>query len=336
MWRRFSIAIALIVLLGSVSARAQDRSATLTLNAAIHSQWVRFGIVGGRITLQGVQVGPIETGPNTPNRKDHVNVRTENGDVALNYEWLNAKEQFTIEACGGSRLIVRREPKDGPQGTTVEFAQLPQGKAVLTLVCEGRRQEFAAEGLWHLFLLYPEPARKHLAPLLQPLQPDWKLVETADAIEKELLRNAENGVAFERSNWARWVAELGDDSFARREAADRALRAANPALLVYLERLDSTRLDAEQQFRIRRILEALSAKIDNDSPEQVASWMAGDTAVWLALLNRPEISARRIAAKQLVGILEGPISVDPETDPASQKSKFDELRTRLDALDEQK
>jgi hypothetical protein len=337
MLKRFPLAASIILLLGSTAAWAQDRNAMTTLNAAIRGQWVQFNIVGGRVNLQGAQVGPIQTGPPvSTNRKDQLNIRTENGETSMTYEWLNAKDQFTIDACGSVRVCVRRVPKNDPQGTTVEFAQKPQGKSVLTLETEGKQQVLAGDSLWHLFILYPDQARRYLAPLMQTLQPSWKLAETADAIEKELLRNADNTLVLDRSNWSRWVAQLGDENFARRQAADRALRAANPALLVYLQQLDFERLDAEQQFRIRRIIETLSVKISSDTPEQVASWMTGDPEIWLAFLSRPDVATRRIAAKQLAAMLEGPIPVDPAADPASQKAQFDQLRAQLEAKGEQK
>jgi hypothetical protein len=124
---------------------------------------------------------------------------------------------------------------------------------------------------------------------------------------------------------------LGDENFARREAADRALREATPALLIYLQQLDFNRLDAEQQFRIRRIIESISMKISADSPEQVASWLAGDPAIWLTYLTRPEVASRQVAAKQLAAFLEAPIPVDPHADPASQKAEFDKLKTLIES-----
>jgi hypothetical protein len=53
------------------------------------------------------------------------------------------------------------------------------------------------------------------------------------------------------------------------------------------------------------------------------------------LASRPDVATRRLAAKQLAAILEAPIPVDPETDPTSQQSKLEELRAKIEALDEQ-
>ena len=195
-----------------------------TLNSAIRGQWVQFNIVVGRIMLQNSPVGPIDTGPNTASRKDHLSIQAENGETALVYEGANNKEQFNIDACGNSRLTLRRVPKNDPQAIAVEFRQEPRGKSVLLLGPEGKQQILVADSLWHLFLLYPEQSRKHLAPLLQTLQPNWRLAETADAIERALGHNGDVAVSYDRANWGRWVAQLGDENFARREAADRELR----------------------------------------------------------------------------------------------------------------
>jgi hypothetical protein len=359
MFRRFPLFASMVFLLLSAAASAQDRNSMPTLNQAIRGQWLQFSIIGGRINLDGSRIDNIETGVNNLSQKDLLNIRVENGETSMTYEWSNAKEQVSLNA-GGCRLHLRRgpkvaaedhkqklddkekpavepgkpdkapEPKSKEKKVLVDFTQTPGKKSVFILEIDGKQQVFAAAGLWHFFILYPEESRKYLAPLLQLLQPTWKLADQAAGIETELLRNTNYPIALDRSNWAHWVAQLGDESFARREAADRALRTANPALLVYLQQLDADHLDAEQQFRIRRIVELLSLKINNDAPEQAAAWLACDPSIWLALLNRPDVSTRRIAAKQLAAILEGPISVDPEADPASQKAQFDKLRARIE------
>jgi hypothetical protein len=334
MIRWYPISALLIVLLGSAPAWSQDRISMTALNSAIRSQWVQFSLVGGRISLQTSQVGPILPVPNSSKYKDQLSIRTENDETIMNYEWSNAKEQFTVDARGNNCIQLRYMLKSDPEGSTVEFTQKPQEKAVLILGTEGNRRVFAADSVWHLFILYPELSRKHLEPLVQPLLPNWKLADAADSIEKELLRDANNTSGFDRSNWKRWVSQLGDENYARRQAADRALRAVDPVLLVYLQQLDFNRLEAEQQFRIRRIIESILDKINNDSPEQTASWLAGDPAIWLAFLTRPEVSTRLCAAKQLTAFLEGPIPGDPKADPASQKAQLDQLRTLIESKTE--
>ena len=214
----------------------------------------------------------------------------------------------------------------------MEFYQPLQAKTVLKVGPEGKQQIYSAADLWHLFLAYPAETKQYLVPLLELLHPNWKLSESAASLEIELLRRAGNNETADRKHWAALVEQLGDESFAKRQAADRAIRAADPAVLNYLQQLDFSRLDAEQQFRVRRIIEALSERLGDDSPEQVASWLAGDPSIWLILLGRSEAATRRQAARQLAAMLGGPIPVDPEADPSTQKTQMEQLRLRIEGL----
>ena len=125
------------------------------------------------------------------------------------------------------------------------------------------------------------------------------------------------------------MAQLGDESFAKREAADRALRTGNAGAIAYLRQLDVSQLDTEQQFRVGRILEALAVQNGDDSVDQVAATLATDPALWLALLARPDPSTRRTAARELARLLGQSIPVDPAADPDSQKAQREQLRARI-------
>ena len=81
--------------------------------------------------------------------------------------------------------------------------------------------------------------------------------------------------------------QLGDDQFTKREAADRQLREAGRVIVSYFQQLDTSCLDAEQRFRIRRIINSLTAANGDDMPEQVASLLLGDDAIWLGCLPAP-------------------------------------------------
>ncbi len=107
-------------------------------------------------------------------------------------------------------------------------------------------------------------------------------------------------------------------------------------MLSYLQQLDFSRLDAEQQFRLRRIIETLTERLGNDSPEQVATWLAGDPSVWLILLTRPDVAKRQQAAQKLSAMLGQLIAVDPQADPATQKTQIEQLRLRIEDLPKQR
>ena len=69
-------------------------------------------------------------------------------------------------------------------------------------------------------------------------------------------------------------------------------QAADPAKLQDWEEKDARedfdrrRLDAEQAFRVRSILRAISDNLREDSSERVALWLSGDPTIWIAMLDR--------------------------------------------------
>jgi hypothetical protein len=330
------IALALILCAESTTAWAQDRSYMTTLNQAIRAGWVQFNIVGGRMHLENVSIWQNTMGLNGT-RKDFLSFRgqnQENGEessLGVSYELLNTREHYTFDIDRDGHLKIHFESKKKSELPRLDFEQNPSGKVTLTIDAEGKKESYSADNIWLLFLSHPEPAKKHLVPLLLPMQPTVKHAEIAEQLEKELLQGTNSTYSADREKWKRWIAELGDESFSRRQAADRELRAASSALLPYLEQIDIGRLDMEQQFRLHRIVESLTSKINSDTPEQIASWMSCDPMVWLSFLSRPEIETRRTAVKRLASILQGPIAVDPEADPASQKEQLEKLRSQIDA-----
>lgn len=326
------LALIMTVVLGwTAAAGAQDLKAMQNLNQVVRSGLLQFRIVTGRVSLNASRVSPIQT-PNNFEKQDVLSIQSDyNGDIVMSYNWSNSNRQLSIEVSNVSKVRIRYSGKDDDTQVPVEFYQPLQAKTVLKVGPEGKQQIYSAPNLWHLFLAYPAETKRHLVPLLELLHPNWKLSESAATLESELLRKAGNKEISDRKRWVALVEQLGDESFAKRQAADRAIRAADPAVLSFLQQLDFSRLDAEQQFRVRRIIETLTERLGDDSPEQVASWLAGDASVWLILLNRSEVATRRQAARQLVAMLGGPIPVDPEADPASQKAQMEQLRLRIES-----
>jgi hypothetical protein len=166
--------------------------------------------------------------------------------------------------------------------------------------------------------------------LLEVLRPSWNLGEMAACVEQKLIEEANGDGAANRLRWAALVTQLGDESFAKREAADRALRTGNAGAVAYLRQLDPRHLDTEQQFRVGRILEAIAVQNGDDSVEQAAATLATDPAVWLGLLARPDPSTRHTAARELTRLLGQPIAIDPAADPESQTGLRQQLRAKIE------
>jgi len=324
------VLIPIAFLLSAAAAGAQDLKTMQNLNQSVRTGWLQFRIVSGRVSFDGSRIGNIQSANNIEKQQDQLSVQSDGEDTILSYKWSNTKQRLSIDVSNVSKVRIQYEGVGDNAQAPVEFFQPLQAKIVLKVGPEGKQQVYSAPSLWHLLLAYPAETKRHLVPLLELLHPNWRLSETAATVEIELLRKAGSNEISDRKRWAELVERLGDDSFAKRQAADRALRAADPTVLSYLEQLDFRRLDAEQQFRVRRIIESLSDRLGDDLPEQVASWLAGDTSVWLILLTRSEVATRRQAARQLAAMLGSPIPVDPEADPATQKNQIEQLRLRIE------
>jgi hypothetical protein len=301
------------------------------LSRIAHSSWLRCSIVAGRVTVDGTRLGNIRTTTRGGHHDETLNIRNENGQFSLSYQRTTGDEQFVLEVAGaGDRMLMRRTPRGNASFLAVDFNQAPGEKIVFSLGSGSGQQTFRAQGIWQLLIAQPKPCREHLLPLLDLLRPNWKLADMVDSVEQKLLRETGNDGTSGRSRWAALVAQLGSESFAKREAADRALRSGDAAALAYLRQLNFGRLDAEQQFRVRRIIEVLAAQNNDDSVDQVATSLAGDPAVWLALLARPQLAVRQTATRQLTILLGEPIPVDPAADPDAQKIQREQLRARIE------
>jgi hypothetical protein len=291
--------------------------------------WLRFEVLSGRIVLSGSRPGSVSTNSSSSGRSEKLSIRLSNSQHLLRYERATPKEQLFVEITSGSRISIRRNGKDDADIVPVHFTQVPDEPISLALGAEDRTTVYRAPTLWHLLIMQPDQCRQHLVPLLQLLRPDWRLAETAAAMETALLRAASVGHHPDRARWNLLVEQLADQRFSRREAADHELRSAGPVALGYLRGLDFNRLDAEQQFRVRRIIRSLSRQTGGDTVEQFVAQLVSDPEIWLAMLSRPEESTRRLAARQLGVILGRPVRFDPAADPATQEDRIEQFRARI-------
>lgn len=287
---------------------------------------VQFNIVSGRIQTSLISSAQPA---NVTNGMERVSVRPDGNQSSIEYDATLPDESFHFDAKDGGRLHVRREGRGTSTLVPAEYLQAFGQPTTLKVGPPGKEKVYRGEGLWQLLITEPEACREHLIPMLEALRPEWRLADKLAQIEDELLQSASRGQLPDRRRWEELVRQLGDDRFALREAADRELRAAGPAVMPYLERLDFGRLEAEQQSRVRRIISDLTQDIDDDTVPQIAVALATEPAVWLGLLSRPEERTRRIAATQLALLLGGPVDFDPAAPLATRQKQIDRLRAHI-------
>lgn len=303
---------------------------TPKLTEAARRGWLRARIVSGRIKSGATRLGNMnEPAKEGGQRQERLRISIVGQELSVNYELTTPAERLLIEITGPDKLHVRRSP-EGESGTTVvDFRQSEDEPLRLAVGPDDEQQVYTAASLWHLLITQPQVSRAHLVPLLQPLDQQWDLAGMADQIETALVRAADEGDLPDPRRWAALIEQLGDERFARREAADRELRSLGRVIYTYLQQLDTSRLDAEQRYRVRRIVMALAARMDNDTPPEIAHWLAGDPAIWLALLERDDESTRRLAAERLESLLEGPVRFDPAADAETRQKQIEQLRLRV-------
>jgi hypothetical protein len=323
----------LLVLAATATAGAQPPQLPnySILAQAARNRWLQFNISSGRLVVTGSGFGNFDTANTRNGRAERLNIHTQNCALFVQYDVAAPTEYISFELRNGKEIHLARTPRGGSAVVPLDFQQDPNEPLRLTVGDGPRRNVYRAASLWHLLLTQPELCRQQLVPLLEMFRPEWRLTEQAQEAEEELFHMAGCGQMPDRQRWAALVEQLSDDHFARREAADRELRAAGPALLPFLQRLDFDQLEAEQQSRLRRIVSMLAHAVEDDTAEQIASWMIADPDIWLALLSRPEEPTRRLAAAQLEKLLGQPLPFDPAAAAPQREKQIDQLRAGISA-----
>lgn len=329
------VIVLILATMGLYGAESNPADANLprtpTLDNAFRAEWLRFGISSGRLVPTGARGINVSTRSEGAQPRERLAIRIGLTDAAIHYELNETDQELVLDISGRRRLVLRRTPKGQASFTAVHYEQPAQGPVVLRIGPGAEQKAYQAPSLWHLLIEHPQVCRQYLLPLVRLLYRQGDLEKTAAEIQTALLVLARERRTPDKERWSRWVAELADPNFATREAADRQLRRAGPIVMPFLEQLEPSRLDAEQQHRIRRIIAALSERPEvGDTPEHVAAWLAGDPGIWLALLAHADESVRPLAAQQLAGLIGEPVDFDPSAGPEIRARQIEQLRSRLE------
>lgn len=231
----------------------------------------------------------------------------------LDYQWRTPDEAFTLDVRDGFAVTVtyrRREPT-----LEVKFRQPATGPVTLTIDAAEGKRTYAADSVWHFFLLAPESAHAHLAPLLESVNPQWRFAERSAAIRQQLYLRAERSQVPDTRRLERLIAQLGDPSFATRRDAYRQLKSGGTPLIYCLRRVDRDGLDAEQLARLETLTAGLLVPIP-DRNERVSAWLSSDARIWCALLEDGEARQRQLAHRHLEALLQRPLPFAPDGPPA--------------------
>ena len=334
------VATALVLLSGAplradeeAAAKSTDElSMSIGLAQMLSISDVRFAISSGRVHSTCRHNGFRRSANSTRDGRDEsLTISSGNGRPSMRYRQVTAEFELLIDIADGDDvsldLRARHAPDEqGPPRPTVAFRQPVFGPITLTVGESDDAQTYSASTVWHMLLLAPVPFQEHVAPLLGVLRNDWQFAAQAQQIEEHLFRAVDDGALPDVKRWQQLVDALGSDAYARRVAADRELRNAGQPLLPFLRNLDQRSLDAEQWFRVRRIIESQSVAQGEDQPHQVAGWLIADIDLWTAFLTRPDEESRARAATHLRRLVDVPLQFDPAADADVRARQIEQFR----------
>ena len=336
--RYVGVVCALVVFLcsaGSLSTgslEAGEPPETPALSEAIRTAWLRTNIVSGRIAVGSSRSGATAAKSDSEGRRERLDIQCSTGGYpVVHYEMSNSDEELWLDISGGTEIRVRRVPSKDSALEPIEFVQSAD-EPLLLIVGTGRRSvTYRAPSVWHLTVVHPQLCRERLIPTLKIFCRYWNLSLVADDVQEALLEGARTWEMPDRHRWDQLVEQLGDSRFSRREAADRQLRGTGRIVLWYLEQLKPAELDAEQHYRLRRIITALSGDpaVDFDTPERIGAWLAGDPEVWLSMLDREDAATRRAALVWFEALLGQPVLFDPAAQATIRQAQLQRIRAEM-------
>ncbi len=262
-------------------------------------------------------------------RSIQMQYRHSGGDTSVDWtaKGKEGEDSVSIQSLGDTSVRVTRTRSSDSEEPSFSFTQSP-GKPLEFRLGEGESaRTWKADNLWLLLLQCPDEYRTHLLPILTDQSIGLVMPFGLEALRDALVKSEVESSGAE--TWKRLVAQLNDDSFARREAADRALRAEGTAALAYLRELDLSKLAPEQQFRIAHMLRESDLTAEVDNPAQVVSRLRNDPRTWLFLLGDPAEAVRRSAVEKLAVLLGRDIEFDPGAEEPTRRKQLADLTSAL-------
>ncbi|MBI2826082.1 MAG: hypothetical protein HYX69_15465 [Planctomycetia bacterium] len=304
------------------------------MNAGLAGQLRLFQvrIVSGRIqAVSPPSTQSMSSSFRGTDRRERLSIDLSTGQPTVSYERVTPREHFSYVIMAGDHVVIRQIPRSSADQPTVAFFQQTDGPVTLTVTSGDDTEIYQGTNLWQLLLIEPDACRRHLLPLVETMRPGWLLARQADAIEELLCQGGRVRSDGDRRKWQQAVVLLGSSRYSDRERAEEQLAAAGQRVLSFLQGQDRRQLDAEQWFRMRRIIRQLSGGGEEDTPDRVAFWLADDPRAWFAILSRASVSKRRTATEKLGQLLEVTLPFDPDAPADEREAQLERLKERFGA-----
>jgi hypothetical protein len=321
-------------LMGAPRALAQDSGPApieLSPHIAARIHWIQYHMLSGRVVATSPMVVPRmnvrSTSSQRGGRREDLTLEISAGLPGLRYDMTGADERLQIALVGGNQLSIQHS--HATEQRTFSYEQRAEGAVLMSLEEVGVKRTWQAGGVWQLFIAQPDVVRRRLVPILEILRPSWQLAATAAQIEEALIERPPAVEQPDQTRWAVLIRDLASPKFSERQNAQRELYKAGQMVVPFLQKLDRDRLDAEQAYRIRSLIESLTVDYE-DKVERVVAALATDEQTWLALLARQNLPTRQVAAGQLELLLDGPIDFDPQASDQDRAAQLERLTARLE------
>lgn len=248
---------------------------------------------------------------------------------SMHYELTTATRRVKIDAWREELTMVREVLREGKVTATTRFEQRPGAPLRLEVIEGDASQTIEGDTVWHLWLTDAHLCAENLLPLCEMIGLEVPWTQFTQALESRLVSLADSGESHDQTAWRTWLDELSSPHFAVREAADRQLRSAGTSLLPFVRRLDLALLDAEQRFRLRRIMHDLQSDIAADTVDSTADLLLDDPRVWVELLDQEDATERTAVAAQLQRTLQAEIEYDAAGSAEVRREQVARLRERV-------
>jgi hypothetical protein len=331
LFRAESVAILLALFLSGPLVRAAEREIHPSLAGQL--RMVQLRVMSGRVSAGGPPSQQSLTSNYMGNqRREQLTLDLGGGRPSVNYERSAPNERLTYLIEDGNEVTIQLVPQSTNDHATVVFVQPSEGALRLTVTTGNHMKTVYAASLWHLLIFEPRLCQEYLLPLLEIVRPDWQLGQQAYEIENALCADQPARPVVDQSAWEKNLRQLTSDRFIERERAEQQLLGYGPVVLPFLRGQVVTTLDAEQAFRVRRVLRGLAKDADEDTTDRVVPWLTGDPRVWYALLTRDNVRVRSIAAGQLKKLLDAEFTFDPAAQPDQRRMEIERLHERFGAI----